>query len=173
MRYFISATVLLCLLGLVFGLTSQPAMRIGVYDSRSIAIAYGNSNEMKEFITALRTDLAKAKDTKDEKKAREIEQKGKTAQVLAHLQAFSIGSVAEILVLHKAEVEEIAREAGVAAVVSKHEVMFLGSGVETVDVTAQLCKIFKPSDQALKWIADVPNHQPVPMLDVLLIPAEQ
>jgi Skp family chaperone for outer membrane proteins len=173
MKYFISAAVLLCLLALAAGFTSQPATRIGVYDSRAIAIAYGNSNEMKEFIGGLRTDLAKAKDAKDEKKANEIELKGRTAQVLAHLQAFSIGSVAEILAKHKSEVNEIAKELKVEAIVSKYELMCLGSGVETVDVTAQLCKIFNPSDQAMKWIADVPNHQPLPMLDVLLLPAEQ
>ena len=173
MKYFISAAVLLCLLVLAVGFTSRPAMRIGVYDSRAIAIAHANSSEGGAFVTALRADHAKAKAAKDDKLVKEIEQKGKSYQVLGHLRAFSIGSVSEILALHKAEVEKVAQEAGVSAIVSKHELMFAGSGVETVDVTAQLCKMFNPTDQAMKWIADVPNHQPLSMLEVLLIPAEQ
>jgi len=173
MKYFISAAVLLCLLVLAVGFTTQPAIRIGVYDSRAVGVAHANSSEGGEIIAALRADYAKAKAAKDDKLVKELEQKGKTYQVLAHLRAFSIGSVAEILTLHKAEIGKIAQEAGVSAVVSKHELMFLGDGVETVDVTAQLCQIFKPSEQAMKWIADVPNHQPLSMLDVLLIPAEQ
>jgi Skp family chaperone for outer membrane proteins len=173
MKYLVAAAVLLCLLILAAGFTLQPATRIAVFDSRAIAIAHANSSEGGAFVAALRADQTKAKAAKDDKLVKEIEQKGKTYQVLGHLRAFSIGSVAEILALHKAEVEKIAVEAGVSAVVSKHEVMFLGSGVESIDVTAQLCKMFKPSDQAMKWIADVPNHQPLSMLDVLLLPAEQ
>ncbi len=158
---------------LVAGSTAQHKLRIGVYDSRSIAIAYGNSNEMKEFIGSLRADLAKAKDAKDENKAKEIELKGRTAQVLGHLQAFSIGSVAEILAKHNPEIDQIAKDMKLEAIVAKHELMCLGAGAETVDLTSRLVQIFKPGAQAMKWIEGVPAQKPLPMLEVLSIPPEQ
>lgn len=173
MKHLMGAAVFFFLLVLAVGFTTQPVIRIGVYDSRAVAVAQANSSEGGQFLAALRADYAKAKAAKDDKLVKELEQKGKTYQVLAHLRAFSIGSVAEILAVHKSEVEKIGQEAGVSAIVSKHELLFAGVGVETVDVTTQLCKIFKPSDQAMKWIADIPNHQPLSMLEVLLTPAEQ
>jgi len=173
MKFFISTAVLLCFLVFAAGFTSEPATRIGVYDSRAVAIAQANSSEGAAFVKSLRADYDKAKAAKDDKLVKETELKGKSYQVLGHLRAFSIGSVSEILALHKAEVGKIAQEAGVSAVVSKYELMVVGPDVETVDVTAQLCKMFNPTDQAMKWIADVPNHQPLSMLDVLTIPAEQ
>ena len=157
---------------LVVGFTRQSRPRIGTYDSRAIAIAYGNSSEAREFIVGLQSEMAKARAAGNDALAREIEQKAKAHQILGHLQAFSIGSVAEILEKHKSEVEQIAKEARVEAMVSTYELAYLGGGIETVDLTAPLTRIFKPNGQVMRWIEEVPQHKPLPMLDVLQIPAE-
>jgi len=91
-------------------LAAQTKMRIGVFDSRAVAVAYGNSPEMGEYVRGLQSELAKAEQAGGGAHARELEAKGKSAQILAHLQAFSIGSVSEILQKHKSEIDRIAIE---------------------------------------------------------------
>jgi hypothetical protein len=81
--------------------------------------------------------------------------------------------VAEILENHKSDIEQIAKKAGVEAIVSKFEIPYLGSGIETVDVTQEMIGMFKTSEQGRKWAADIANQKPLSMLEVLAIPAEK
>jgi hypothetical protein len=121
----------------------------------------------------LMTEMTKAKAANDDSLIQQIEKTAETYQVLSHLRAFSIGSVAEILEKHKAEVELVAKETGVQAIVSKYELVYTDTGVEAVDVTLPLTRIFEPSEQVLKWISEMPKHEPLPMLDVLMIAPEE
>ncbi|MGB2867260.1 MAG: hypothetical protein WBD36_02315 [Bacteroidota bacterium] len=161
-----------CIAVLIVGFSSPAATKIGTYDSRAVAIAFSNSAEGMEFVTHLRDEMSKAKAAKNDSLIREIEKSAQMQQVLAHLRAFSTASVAEILEKHKAEVEVVAKEAGVQLIVSKFELAY-SSDVETVDLTLPLARIFKPREQVLQWLGDLGKHQPMPMLDVLMIPAEK
>ena len=152
---------------------SPASIRIGIYDSRAIAIAYGNSNEFMEVISDLQAEMTKAKAAKDDSLVRHIEKTAELLQVLSHLRAFSVGSVADILEKHKAEVDLVAKETGVQVIVSKFELIYMATDVDTVDITLPLARIFKPSDKALKSISEVPKHEPLPMLEVLAIPPEE
>ncbi|MCK4941450.1 hypothetical protein KAS45_05100 [candidate division WOR-3 bacterium] len=169
--------VLLVALGsmvvLMVGCSSNPGMRIGIYDSRTVAVAHGNSDEGREYIMSLMTEMTKAKAANNDSLIRHIEKTAQTYQVLMHLRAFSVGSVADILEKHKAEVDLVAKEAGVQIIVSKFELIYTGTGVDTVDVTLPLVRIFKPSEQAMKGISEMPKHEPLGMLEVLMIPAEE
>ncbi|KPK64438.1 hypothetical protein AMJ83_01615 [candidate division WOR_3 bacterium SM23_42] len=158
---------------LIVSCSSRPNTRIGTYDSRAIAIAFGNSNEGMEFVANLHAEMTKARVAKNDSLIQHIEKTAETYQILSHLRAFSVGSVAEILEKHKAEVDLVAKEAGVQAIVSKHELIYMNAGVDTVDITLPLVRIFNASERALKWISDMPKHEPLPMLDVLLIPTEE
>jgi hypothetical protein len=162
-----------CIAALMSGCASGTNMRIGVYDSRAIAIAYGNSSEGREFVMSLMAEMSKAKAENNDSLMEHIEKKAKMYQVLSHLRAFSVGSVADILEKHKAEVDQVAKETGVQAIVSKFELIHTGSGVETVDITLPLALIFKPSEQAMQWISGIGEQEVMPMLDVLAIPAEE
>ena len=145
---------------------------IGTYDSRAIGIVFGNSVECTKFLADCKSQMSEAKAVKNNSLIRQIEKKRNAFQVLAHLRGFSVGSVAEVLQKHKAEVDSVAKEAGVGAIVSKFELIPTGSGADVVDVTLPLARIFKPSEQQLKWISQLQDQQPLPMLDALLIPAE-
>jgi hypothetical protein len=174
MRNVIVSLVALSVIALLLtGFSQGPKTRIGVFDSRAIAIAHANSSEGAAVVAELRADMEKAKAAKNDTQIREINEKGKSYQVLGHLRAFSVGSVAEILERHKSEIDQIAKKAGVAAIVSKFEMPYVGDGIETVDVTQEMAGMFKMSEQAKKWVADIPNHAPMPMLDVLAIPADK
>ena len=161
------------IIGLVLSCSSSSTLRIGVYDSRAIAIAHANSSEGREFVMNLMTEMSQAKAEKNDSMMQHIEKKAKTYQVLSHLRAFSVGSVADMLEKHKAEVDSIAREAGVQLIVSKFELVYTGSGVEMVDVTLPLALMFKPSEQIIQMISGIGEHEVMPMLDVLTIPVEE
>ena len=158
---------------LVAGCSTSPTLRVGTYDSRAIAIAFSNSQEGMDFVASLQAEMAKASEAKNDSLVRSIEKTAMTYQILSHLRAFSLGSVSDILGKHKAEVDVVAKEAGVSVMVSKFELMCTRAGVDTVDVTLPLVQIFKPQEQALKWISDIRKQEPMPMLDVLAIPPEE
>jgi hypothetical protein len=157
----------------VAGFSSGSKTRIGVFDSRAIAIAHANSSEGAAVVAELRAEMEKAKTAKNDAQVKVINEKGKMHQVLGHLRAFSVGSVAEILEKHKSDIAQIAKKAGVEAIVSKFETPYLGSGIETVDVTQEMVGMFKTSEQGKKWAADISNHAPMPMLEVLTLPDDK
>ncbi len=150
-----------------------PRPKIGTFDSRAIAIAYANSAEGSQFINGLRAEMAKARESRNDSLVRAVSEKGRVHQVLMHLQGFSVGSVSEILKKHAPEMKEVARAAGVEALVSKFELAYLGNGIDTVDVTLPMVKLFDPSERALVWVADLAHQPPLPMFDILAMPAEE
>ena len=75
---------------------------------------------------------------------------------------FSTGPVADILAKVKDKLPGIARQERVTAIVSKWELPYAEQGVELVDVTLPLVKLFNPSEQVLKWIEEMKNQPPVP-----------
>lgn len=134
-KLIVSLVVLGCIVTLFVGFSSPSRMHIGTDDSRAFAIAVANSNEGMEFVANLRAEWTKAKVANNDSLIRQVENKGGVHQVLNHLRAFSVGSVADILEKHKAEVELLAREAKVEVIVSKFELIYSSTSVDTVDVT--------------------------------------
>jgi len=153
--------------------SSPASVRIGTYDSRAIAIVFVNSAEHMKFLAGLQAEITEAKAAKNDTLTRQKAKTMEAYQVLMHLRGFSVGSVSDILEKRKAEVDSVAREAGVWTIVSKFELIQSGTGEDVVDVTLPLARIFKPSEQQLKLISQLQGQQPLPMLDALLIPAEE
>ena len=162
-----------CIAALVVGCSSSPSKRIGTYDSRAIVFAFAGSNEGMEFITNLRAEWTKAKAAKNDSLIRHIERTAAAQQQLDHLRGFSVGSVAEILEKHKAQVDSVAKEVGVRIIVSKFELILTGTGVDTVDVTVPLARIFITPGQVRNWVSQPPKQKPLPMLEALAIPPEE
>lgn len=142
--------------------TVRPSCRIGVFDSRAIAIAWARSDEGMQVFKQIRAEYDKAKAGNDEKRMKEMEQEGQWQQVRLHQQGFSTGPVDEILAKVKDKLPEIARQAGVTAIVSKWALPYSEQGVELVDVTLPLVKLFNPSEQVLKGVEELKNQPPVP-----------
>lgn len=164
-----SVKAILCVIGLLLigpGVahcqTSKAAVRIGTYDSRAIAIAYYRSGHLSEM-TGLQTEYAKAKAANDDKRAKELEAAGIAWQELLHEQAFSTGSISNIIATIKDKLPAIAKEAGVALLASKWDVTYRDSAVEYVDVTMSLVKLFNPGEQVMKLIEDLKTQDPVPI----------
>jgi hypothetical protein len=148
-------------------LASYPAketLRVGTYDSRAIAHAFGLSAMAKEFVSDMREKYDRAKKEGDEELMKESEA---LRQVMAQ-QGFSISCVADILEKVGAELPKVAKEAGVDIIVSKWEVMYRNPVVEIVDVTSDLVKLFNLDEQSLKVVESLQESPPVPLLDLLI-----
>jgi len=160
-----------CLIAAVFSClcTAVPAqsvtnvLRIGVYDSRAIAIAYINSADFQNSLKSARADFEKAKQKNDDKGMKAIEARMKLSQRRAHEQGFSTGSVTEVMAKIKDTLPDVARQAGVQMIVSKWELNYQSPEVQTVDVTDTLVASLHPSDKALGWIKDLKKHPPLPI----------
>ena len=150
--------------------SAQTKILIGIYDSRAVAIAYGNSSEGKAKINELWAGLKNAKSTKNDSLIRRLKVRGVAYQTLAHLCAFSYGSVVEILEKHKAEVDSIEKSTHVQALVSRYELLQNTGTIETVDITNNLVQLFNPSEQVRQWIGEAAKQAPLPMVDVLSLP---
>lgn len=141
-------------------------VRVGVYDSRAVAVAWANSTEFAEVMKATQAEFAKAKEAKDEKRQKEIQARMKQRQTRAHEQAFSTGSVAPILARVKDRLPELAQQAGVQVIVSKWELNHQSAAVETIDITDQLVGLFHVSERGLKWCQDIQKKPPLPMDEI-------
>jgi len=143
-------------------------LRVGVYDSRAIALVYGNSAAFKESMKPIRAEYEKAKAAKDEKRMKEIDAQMKLQQRRLHEQGFSTGSVAYIMAKSpvKDSLPAIAKKAGVQVIVSKWELNHQSPDVEVVDVTDELVALFHPSEKVLSWVKSCKERQPMPIEEI-------
>ncbi len=146
-----------------FGQSKENTLRIGVYDSRAIAVAYGNSEEFRKSLDAVTADFKKAKAAKDDKRVKEIEAQMQARQRRAHEQGFSTGSVADIMAKIKDSLPGVAKKAGVDVILSKWEVNYQSPEVKVVDVTDDLVALFHVSAKGLEWVKQIKTKPPVPI----------
>jgi hypothetical protein len=142
-------------------------LRIGVYDSRAVAVAYANSTEWRDALKSVQAEYAKAKTAKDEKRMKEIQGRMKLQQLRMHEQGFSTGSVAGMMAKLKPALSGVASKAGVQAIVSKWELNYHAPAVELVDVTDALVALFpNVSDKGKEWAKQVQTKPPIPMEEI-------
>jgi hypothetical protein len=138
-------------------------LRIGVYDSRAIAVAWGNSAEFQKTMESVTADYKKAKAAKDDKRVKEIDTQMKAKQRRAHEQGFSTGSVANIMANIKDSLPAVAKKAGVDVIVSKWEVNYQSPEIKVVEVTDDLVALFHVSAKGLEWLKGIKDHAPLPI----------
>lgn len=137
-------------------------LRVGVYDSRAIAIAYGNSDylparEMKQKYRA-------AKEAGDEARVKELETWGQDHQKKLHFQGFGRVPVTDLLELVKDRIPDVAKTAGVDVIA--FECNYTGSNVEVVDITEELALLFLPNEKALTWLKEVRQVEPLSLIEL-------
>jgi hypothetical protein len=152
--------------------STKPAkakLRVGTFDSRAIVIAYAHSAEFNQSIKKLKEERDKAKADGDEKKAKELEEKGKAGQQMFHMQGFSIAPVNDILEHIKDKVPAIAHEAGVDLIVSKWDVVYQSPDAEFVDITDLMIKPFDPNEKTRNIAKELGKHPPIPLEEAMNI----
>ena len=159
-----SAVVLLgCLAGRAPAETPRKIFRVGIYDSRAIAVAYANSREYQNAMKAVELDYAQAKNANNQVRMTEIQQRMQAAQRRLNDQTFSTASVSVVMPVLKSSLPHLAREANVDIIVSKYELNYQSLNVETEDVTDKLVALFHTTDQGWKWAKEIQQKPPLPI----------
>jgi hypothetical protein len=146
--------------------SSGAKVRVGVYDSRAIAVAFGDSEAWQASTgkqLAMRAEYNAAKAAGNQKRVAELEAQGKAQQTLVHKQGFSTAPVDDILKNIQDKLPEIAKAAGVSAIVSKWDKDALAKyqSAELVDITMPLVNAFHPTERQLKFAIDIQKQAPI------------
>jgi hypothetical protein len=140
-------------------------IRVGVYDSRGVALAYYRqylrSPEFTARLKKLKEDHDKAKAAGDTEKAKKLEAEGQGMQAHSHAQVFGAAPIDEILAKIKDQLPQIAKQAGVDLIVCKWTITYQAADAHLVDVTEQMAKQFQPDEATMKMIRDIPKHKPL------------
>jgi len=136
---------------------------VGIFDSRAVAMAYFGSEGFNRQLKELRAEHEKAKAAGDEKRVKELDSQGPALQELMHKQGFSTWPVGDILEKIKGKIPGVAKQATVDIIVSKWDIVYQRAGVEFVDVTDLMVKLFNPDEETLKAIKDIQKKDPVPL----------
>jgi hypothetical protein len=116
--------------GAVAAPAAKPSIRVGVYDSRGVTMAYARSSGFRESMNRLRGDYEEAKAQGDSTQAKKREQQGQWMQVRLHRRGFSTAGAGDLLAKVADGLPGVAREAGVVLIVSKWEMPFKDPAVE-------------------------------------------
>ena len=121
--------------------------RIGVYDSRAIAVAYAGSPVHEQRLAAATAERRKAREVRDAAAVSRTEAEGQAQQKHLHRQAFGQEPVDDILAQIPAEVAAVRKVHHIAVLVSKWDEAALAAqrGREIVDVTEALVDALRPN----------------------------
>jgi hypothetical protein len=144
--------------------SSLARVRIGVYDSRAIAVS-SRDTFLKNQTDNLIKERDQARARGDTKKISALEKRGANLQTLRHLQAFSNGPVDDIIAFIVDEMPAIAKNADVIAITSTTD--FHADNVELVDITDEIVKAFHPKEATLKIVSELRKQKPLPLVDVI------
>lgn len=145
----------------------SPTERIGVYDSRAVAIAWVGTEEFKQSLNALKRESEQAKAAGDRERAAALEKEGAAMQQRLHAQGFSTAPVDDILAHFQDRLAEIRLATGAAALVSRWDEKALAqhSGAEQLDVTEKLVDALHPDDAQRKTALGIVRIRPLPLAE--------
>jgi hypothetical protein len=138
-----------------------PTLVLGTFDSRALAIAYfrseAHATQPSELVAA------RAQAAGDTTTMQRLDAEMRARQALAHRQGFGGAPIPELLAMIEDEIPAIARRAGVDAVVSQADLLWLDPDAETVDLSLALAEAFAPSEETRRMLPEVLKQKPVPL----------
>ena len=137
-------------------------LRVGVYDSRAIAIAYAHSEFMP--MAAKMEAYQQAKQAGDEERVKQLEEWGAKHQRQLHRQGFGRVPVTNLLEHVEHRLPDLARELSVDVIA--FECNYLGANVEEVDITLDLVKLYDPSERTMKMVRETLKIDPVDLDEI-------
>lgn len=136
---------------------------LGTFDSRVLAIAYYRSDEFERSQQGRIAEYERAKAAGDASAMAAIEREMEERQKQVHRQGFGAAPIPELLALIEDRIPEVARSAGVQAVVSKWDLVWLDADAPTVDLSLQLAELFEPDTETRRLLPEVLRQKPVPL----------
>lgn len=143
-----------------------PALVLGVYDSRVLAIAYYRSSAAAAELRAVTAEHERARAAGDAATMERLEREMRARQELAHRQGFGGAPIPEILARISDRIPELARDAGVDAIVAKGDLLWLHPDAPTVEVSLALAEAFDPDAETRRMLPEVLRQKPVPLDEI-------
>jgi len=159
-RLMLTLTILI-MFTIISESSAQNKLRVGVYDSRAIAVACMNSAMYKNPVYALAPKMEAAKKANDKNTISDLEREATFRQAFSHEQGFGTGSVIQFSELIKKELADIAKKEKLDLIVSKWELVFTGSNVMLVDITDKAVLAFKPTDRVKQIVEEIKKTPPI------------
>ena len=137
--------------------------RVGIYDSRAVAVAFAGSAAFNRWLGDLKAEHEKSKSSGDQKRVAELEAEGAASQRLLHMQGFSTAPVTNILDQIKDKLPALKGKAGVSVLVSKWDKDGLARYKEAalVDVTMALVDAFSPNERQRQSAIAIQEQKPI------------
>ncbi len=173
MKSVITTLIVILVLG-SGGIFAGEPERIGVYDSRAIAIAWAGTEPFINEIKDLKARHQEAKEAGDTELAEKLETEGVAMQERMHFQGFSTAPVDNILAHFQESIAIAMEKAGVTVIVSKwdEEGLARHPDAEQVDVTMELVEVMGTNERQLNSISQIGDQPPVPMEELKKMLAE-
>jgi len=144
------------------------AIKIGIYDSRIVVMAYSRSDLFKEYLEVSRVKNDSALKANDTEKITELAIQGMSYQHLLHQMVFGTGTITPVISLVKDQVLKVAQKAGVVLVISKFELTYQDPSLEIVDLTSEISQLFKPEGDFVNIATEIEKVTPVPLPDLTI-----
>lgn len=138
--------------------------RIGVYDSRAVAIAFAGSPLQAEEMRALKSRHAAAHAAGNAAEVARLEAEGAARQKRLHAQGFGTAPVDDLLAYVAPQLPGVRERAGVSTLISKWDEAALAAHAQAVriDVTWALVEAFAPSERARRHAREIVALPPQP-----------
>lgn len=140
----------------------RAALRVGTYDSRAVALAYGRSDRtdcMMAKVSQIRAQHAQAEKQGDQARMDALAAEAVAIQKKIHRQVFSASPIEDILKLLAKDLPKIAKETKVDLIADG--VLQNKPDVVLVDVTLQMCAAFQPDAKTKKIIREIMAQAPI------------
>ncbi|RIK88316.1 MAG: hypothetical protein DCC67_00695 [Planctomycetota bacterium] len=145
------------------GAAAPSKVRVGVYDSRSVALAFGRSQKSKAVVDQLLAEAQQAEKAGDLARLEVLKKKGSARQNLRHMQVFGNAPIHDMLPHLQPALAEQARAANLDLIVRDVDIAFQAASVEVVDITQGLVDACQPTEETLEIIRQMKQHPPLPL----------
>lgn len=157
MRFSVLAAVLLSTIPLI----SSAQMRVGVFDSRVIALAHFRSAGFEGPMKELSARMKAAKEKDDKAEIARLQRQAQLHQAHMHDVVFGNASVNDFFPELKERFESAATEEKLSIIVSKWEMPFKSPDVTLVDITDKLVEYYRPDENLRRMLDEVGKTEPV------------
>ncbi|MDM8004713.1 MAG: hypothetical protein QUV05_00975 [Phycisphaerae bacterium] len=138
--------------------------RVGVYDSRAVAVAYCDSDHHRAEEQRLKEALEKARQSGDADQIRLADRALWESRKQMHRQGFSTYPVDNILEQYGQELDRIKREDNLAALISRWDAKALDKHKDSarIDVTEQLVNMLTSDTKKRQGALEITRAKPIP-----------
>jgi len=156
------ALTVIALTGCAQDKTPAVQERIGVYDSRAIAVAYVGSTWQEKKMKELTAQRRNAREAGDTNRVSRLEAEGRAWQSELKQQGFGTAPVDDLLAEIASDLPTIFEAAGVTGVISKWNKTELDKHPHAirVDITMRLVDAFQPNEIQRKRAIEIQKMKP-------------